>query len=183
MLSPIEKILLARAHRVGVWLEEAVKSLAVCNPMPTLKDLATLGWETVARILWIRDNFPLNTLPGNFKRDAIKCMHCSSSTSLISHSYGCGHMASGDAELAFHGSGSLVPGTIDFLVSVEHIHCLICGSNPFYLIAVNCNSCSYACSWNTSPMVRVTLDKIKVMIDEMFGEEIKDLYNEPEPSS
>ena len=57
-LSPIEKILLARAHRVGAWLEEGVNSLVTCNPMPALEDLATLGCETVARILWIRDNFP-----------------------------------------------------------------------------------------------------------------------------
>ena len=178
MLSPTEKILLARAHGVGAWLDEAVKSLAVCNPMPPLEDLATLGWETVARILWIRENFPFNTLPGHFKRDAIKCMHCSSSSSLINHSHGCGH---GDAEeLTFPGSVSLIPGTIDLSVSFNHIQCLICRRNTFYSIAVTCNSCSYAYHYSHNPTVRITLDKMKTMIEEMFGEEIKNY--EPEPS-
>jgi len=173
MLSPIEKFLLARAHGVGAWLDEAVKGLVVCNSMPPFEDLSTLGWETVARILWIRDNFPLNTVPGNFKRDAIKCMHCSSSSSLINYSYGCGHIASGDAELTYPGSGSLIPGTIDRLVSFKQIQCLVCRGNPFFSIVVNCNSCSYTYHYSHNPMVRVTLDKMKTMIEEMFGEEIK----------
>ena len=43
ILSPIEKIHLARAHGVSAWLDEAVSSLATCNPIPALNDLATLG--------------------------------------------------------------------------------------------------------------------------------------------
>jgi hypothetical protein len=175
MLSPIEKILLARAHGVGAWLDEAVKSLVVCNTMPSLEDLATLGWETVARILWIRENFPLNTLPGKFKRDAIKCMHCTSSSSLINHSHGCEH-----EELTFPGSTSVIPGTIDILVSFNHIQCLICRRNTFYSTVVTCNTCSFAYHYSHNPTVRVTLDKMKTMIEEMFGEEIKNY--EPEPS-
>ena len=181
MLSPIEKILLARAHGVGAWLDEAVKGLVVCNPMPPLEELVTLGWETVARILWIRDNFPLNTVPGNFKRDAIKCMHCSSPSSLINYNrdYGCGHIASGDAELTYSGSGSLIPGTNDRLVSFKQIQCLVCRGHPFFSIVVNCNSCSYTYHYSHNPMVRVTLDKMKTMIEEMFGEEIKNYESEP----
>ena len=64
MLSSLEKILLVRAHRVGTWLDEAVKSLVVSNSIPTLEDLVILGWETVTWILWIKDNFPPKTLPG-----------------------------------------------------------------------------------------------------------------------
>ena len=179
MLSPIEKILLARAHSVGTWLDEAVNSLATCSPMPTLVDLATLGWETVARILWIRDNFPQNTLPGRFKREAIKCMHCSSSSSLINFSYGCGHIASGDAELTFPGSASAIPGTIDVLVTLKQIQCLVCRGTPFYSIIVTCNSCSFTYHYSNNPIVRVTLYKMKAMIEEMFGDEIKDHELEP----
>ena len=82
--------------------------------MPALEDLATLGWETVARILWIRDNFPLNTL--RFKRKAIRCVNYSSSSTLMASGwvYGCEHLGSEDAELTFPGSASLIPGTIDF---------------------------------------------------------------------
>ena len=182
MLSPIEKILLARAHGVGTWLDEAINSLATCNPMPALEDLATLGWETVARILWIRDKFPLNKLPCHFKRHAIKCMHCSSSSSLINYSYGCGHVASGDAELTFSSSASPIPGTIDLLVTLKDIQCLVCRGTPFYSIVVTCNSCSYTYHYSSSPTVRITLYEMKTMIEEMFGEEIKDHRDEPEPS-
>ena len=74
--SPIEKILVARAHRVGGWLNDAVTSLATCDPMPTLEDLAsTLGWETVARIFWIRDKLPPKSetaLRLRFTRDTLE---------------------------------------------------------------------------------------------------------------
>jgi len=86
ILSPIEKILLARAHRVSVWLDEAITILAGGLPKPKLEDLVTLGWETAARILWIRDN--ANTSNNLcFKRDTIKCGHCLSSSSLINHKF------------------------------------------------------------------------------------------------
>jgi hypothetical protein len=178
-LSPIEKILLARAHGVAAWLDEAVTSLATLNPMPKLEDLATLGWETVARILWIRDNFPLNTL--RFRRDAIQCKECLSTLSLINSSYGCGHMASGDAELLItSGSASPFSGTIDLLVPLQHMQCLICKGIPFNSIVVTCRSCSFTYRSSHNPFVRVTLYNMKTMIEEMFGEEIKD--HKPEPS-
>ena len=182
MLSPIEKILLARAHKVPAWLDEAVTSLVTCNPMPTLEDLATVGWETVARILWIRDKFPhiaQNTLC--FRRDSIKCTHCSSSSGLINSSYGCGHITSGDAELTLPGSTSPIPGTVDLFVALRQIQCLICRGTPFYSIIVTCNSCSFTYHYSNNPVVRVTLHKMKTMIEEMFGEEIKD-HTELEPS-
>jgi len=181
-LPPIEKILLARAHRVGAWLDEAVISLAMCNPMPKLEDLAALGWETVARILWIRDNSPPIRAPNAqnkfcFRRDTIKCPNCPSSTSsLINSSYGCGHIASGDAKLTFPDSISPISGTIDILISLSKIECLICRRNPgpFGSIYVTCNFCST--SYNCNSNVRVTLDTSTYMpiIKEMFGEEIKD---------
>ena len=123
---------------------------------------------------------PPNMLPVNFKRDAIKCIHCSSSSSLINFSYGCGHIASGDAKLTFPGPGSPIPGSIDLLVSFKQIQCVRCRENPFYSTIVKCNACLYPYNYSNNPMVRVTLDKMKTMIEEMFGEEIKDY--EPDPT-
>ncbi|KAJ3511036.1 hypothetical protein NLJ89_g4334 [Agrocybe chaxingu] len=51
-LLPMEKILLARAHKVAAWLDEGVTSLVNGVPTPELEDLTALGWETAARILW-----------------------------------------------------------------------------------------------------------------------------------
>jgi hypothetical protein len=181
MLSPIEKILLARAHRVDAWMYEAFTSLATCNPMPKLEDLATIGWEAVARILWIRDKFPLiaqNTLC--FRRDAIQCFHCSSSSDLINSSYGCGHISSGDAELTF--SAAPISETNEHLpvVPLREIQCPICRENPFCSIdRVICNFCSFYTYNSSDVRVRdVTLNRsLKTMIEEMFSEEIK--YYEP----
>ena len=183
-LSPIEKILLARAHRVGAWLNGAVTSLTVCNPMPTLEDLAPLGWDTVARILWIRDNCLLISQHSRcFRRDAIKCAYCAPSPSLINSNYGCGHIASGDAKLTF-GSALQIPGSYDLLVTLKQIQCPICGGNPFSSISVVCSNSSCLFTYNSSNNpnlnVRVTPNKsktlgesLKMMIEEMFGEEIK----------
>jgi hypothetical protein len=175
MLSPIEKVLLARAHGVSAWMYEAVSSLAICNHIPTLEDLAILGWETVARILWIRNHAQYTRC---FKGDAIKCMHCSSSSSLLGsksiYRGGCGHNVIGDAELTFLGSASPILGTTDFSVSLNQIQCLMCKRTPFYSIAIKCNSCSYTYHYSDNPTVRVTRYKMKTMIEEMFGQEMKE---------
>jgi len=173
-LSPIEKMLLARAHRVSPWLIEAITSLAGDIPKPTLEELVTLGWETAARILWIRDN--ANTSNNLcFKRDTIKCGHCLSSSSLINSNYGCGHIASASAELTFSGPGSPTSaGTANRLVALRLIQCKTCGSAPFSSISnIYCGSCmNTSSSFST---VRVTPTKaLKELIEEMFGEEIKD---------
>ena len=180
-LSPIEKFLLARAHRVPAWLIEAVTCLTSDNPKPTLDDLATLGWETAARILWIRDNSSHSITASNilcFRREAIKCGSCSSPASLINTSHGCGHIASADAELTFPGPGTPTSGPTEHLVTLRMIQCKICGANPFCSTDFFCGFCSRIS--RSYGNVRITLSKVTLtaasreMIGKMFGEEIKD---------
>ena len=174
-LSPIEKIFLARAYRVSAWLKEAITTLTKSDHKPAFKDLVTLGWETAARILWIRQSschsFP-NTL--HFSRDAIKCGLCQSSSSLINSNYGCGHVGFADAELFFDRPYSMITGTAGrhCLVELRLIKCKTCRGNPFSSIDICCSSCSnyitgYHNAWVTPSK---TLEEI---IEEMFGEEIK----------
>jgi hypothetical protein len=168
-LSSIEKLLLARAYRVAAWLEEAVTSLATCDLKPTLEDLATLGWETAARILWIWYN-DSNTLC--FKNDAIKCAHFSTSLSLRGLYTGhCEHILFTATDLSSLRSGlPTSPGTTECLVLLKRIQCKTCGWTPFTSHAVFCQFCSKINSY-----VRITLDNtLKQMIEEVFGEEIKD---------
>jgi hypothetical protein len=177
-LSPVEKVLLARAHRVAAWLVEGVTSLVLLNSHP-LEDLATLGWETAARILWIRDNSsPSLHVPNTlcFRRDAIKCLHCSSSASLINCNqdcYSCRQAVTADAQLTVPGPG-LPSGAGDRIVTLWDIQCHgKCGSHSFRSTSAKCNSCSRIASCNAQ--VRITPNKgWKEMIQEMFGEEIKD---------
>ncbi|KAH6906479.1 hypothetical protein BKA70DRAFT_409548 [Coprinopsis sp. MPI-PUGE-AT-0042] len=57
-LTSMEKIRLGREYRVANWFSEGVSELALSRDMTasySIDDLAqTLGWETAARILWIR---------------------------------------------------------------------------------------------------------------------------------
>jgi len=187
-LSPIEKIILARAHRVGQWLYEAVTSLATCNRKPTLEDVAAVGWETLARILWIRDDARnLNTF--RVRLDEIQCEYCSSSLSWIDFAFysgRCGHITSGDAELTFYSaSSSPIEGTTDseyVQVKLREILCQICGGNLLDIDALPCrvcNSCLVSYTKKASIRVRVQPKKsLEAMIEEIFGKEIMD-YAEP----
>ena len=145
-----------------------------CEPKPTLEDLATLGWETAAKFLWMRSNVPPNSQNRLFfRRDAIKCTNCSSSSSLINTSFGCGHITSADAELAVSGSGSPISGTSDhYLVILRNIQCAICLRKPFDYISITCNLCTAATHY--SHFVRVEVSTLNKLIKEIFGEELKD---------
>ena len=159
MLSPVEKILLARAHRVGAWLDEAVTNLTACKPadMPTLEDLATIGWETVARILWIRHKEATTLF---FRRDTIECVYC---LSVIKSGYECGHLV------------FTVPATTPTVIGskrkifVSEIQCPICRLNPVGIFGIKCDSCQHY-----SGLSVVVTASNPLMIEEMFGEEIKD---------
>ena len=174
----MEKVILGRAHRVGAWLDEGVTSIAACYPIPALEDLAPIGWETVARIFWIRDYLNTQNKQDNehcFRRDSIKCGYCKSPSSLIDTNYGCGHIPSGDAELTYSGSAITIPGTNELLVPIGQIRCpnQLCIVNPFHSICVPCSLCS-SFTGNTSKVRVVTLKSLKAKIEEMFGEEIKE---------
>ena len=178
VLSPIEKIHLARAHKVAAWLNEGVTGLVSGGPRASLDDLVTLGWETAARILWIRDNchsiMAANTVI--FRRDTIRCGSCTSSASLLNGNYNCaycGQAVPAGAELAIPGHGT-ASETGDRLVQLRVIQChnINCRQALFYSISVQCSFCSHY--HNTSSNVRITPKKgVKEMIEEMFGEEIR----------
>jgi len=171
-LSPVEKILLARAHKVATWLDEGVTSLTSGDPKPTLESLATLGWETAARILWIRDSSPfLATSNTSFRADSMKCGYCSSSASLIDGSHNCYNCAiavTAATELTFTGPGT-VSGASDDLVQLNAIRCK-CGGAPFY--SIYCRSC--LANYRHGHNVKIATNKKKKMIEEMFGGEIEE---------
>jgi len=173
VLSPIEKILLARAYRVPAWLEEAVTSLATSISKPTLDDLATLGWETAARIVWIWYHSPnvLNTLC--FRRDAIKCAYCLSSSSLITSPGNCGHISADNTELTFPGPGLPSSNAAERQVRLAPIQCKLCGGNPFSSLSFVCGFCANTSTRHSN--VRIQNKALQEMIEEMFGAEIKDL--------
>ena len=160
---------------------EGVTGLVNCNPGLTLNELATLGWETAAQILWIRDNSPHSgsLLPANtlrFTRDSIKCGYCSSASSLINYSncHSCGQAMPADAELTAPGPGT-ISGTGDHLIrfstiQCSHIHC----RRAIFTSAIHCPNPSCGVYLGTGHNVRVPPKKgLDKLIEETFGEEIR----------
>jgi hypothetical protein len=173
VLSPIEKIHLARVHKVAAWLDEGVTSLVSGISKPTLHDLAPLGWETAAQILWIRDNIPGNSNTLHFRRDGIKCGYCSSSTSLINFDYNCSscrQLVPADAAMTIPGLGAISDPKVQFRVILCSY--LNCRGIVFYSISVSCSSCSVVHGPNHN--IRITpMKEMKTLIEETFGEEIR----------
>jgi len=179
-LSAVEKIVLARAHKVAPWMEEGVTRLATGDPRSTLEDFATLGWETAAKILWIRDNASRssptasNVLHFKFRKDSIKCGNCSSPSSVIKFTLNCADCrtaVTANTELTFHGP-ALLSGAADRVVQLKAIECGKCGGKPFSVL-YNTYYCS-ACSSPVGSGYNVRITPNKEMIEEMFGEDIKD---------
>ena len=182
--SPVEKILLARAHKVEAWLDEGLASLVKDDSLK-FEDLVTLGWETAAKILWIRDTSTFSLNASNtlhFRRDDIKCASCSSSSSLINGSYvcpQCHHAMLADTELTFFGPGS-PSRTTGRLIPRKEIRCHRtpeCGGNPFHSLNGAdgcCHSCLVYYGYSDS-QVRITPRReAQEMIQEIFGEEIEE---------
>lgn len=175
--SSIEKIKLGREHRVAKWMEEGLFSLVDGDYRLTRADLATLGWETSALILWIRDNLipSLNNSPFRFTGDMIQCGSCSSNliSELDSECYAC------DAGIYEYtvSVASLVQdasGKVDPLIKLGDICCSACNC-PFYSrnLNIRCPHCSLPLTIKKN--VRIALKKrIDEKIGEVFGDEIRE---------
>ncbi|KDR71484.1 hypothetical protein GALMADRAFT_253785 [Galerina marginata CBS 339.88] len=179
VLSPFEKIQLARVHKVARWFEEGVTSIVNDDRKLTLEEVVTLGWKTAALILWTRDQWSVSAYNSgalHFKKDAIKCGSCSSSASLIDVRHtkdnNCYQCKRPDTELNCPGTFS--PGDAHTLVRLGTILCGKCNGDPFNMTDYVCASCSY--NHGLGDNVKITAKKPpNEIVKEVFGEEIKEL--------
>ena len=109
------------------------------NPKPNIHTFGTLGWETAARILWIRDSVPANLNALCFIRDDIGCGYCSSTSSLLNVAFDCntcGQAVPPDAELTVPGNGPKV--------MFKDIQCkrIGCRGPAFSSIYIGCKACT-----------------------------------------
>ncbi|KAF8808884.1 hypothetical protein BYT27DRAFT_7188391 [Phlegmacium glaucopus] len=166
-LTPIEKIQLARAHKVATWLEEGLASLVNGVHKLTREELATLGWETSALILWIRDNsspYPNDSTTIVLSKDMVKCAVCPSLENLTGMDYKCRYCSHIFGKVDQHTVSRTSSGT---LVRLSAIRCNSCNTDFFRLGYFNCTACSSRVDTNISS------DEPHVQIGEVFGEEIK----------
>lgn len=170
----IEKIQLAREHKVAKWLEEGLISLVNGDYRLTRADLSTLGWETSALIFWIRDNSipSLNNSPYRFTKDMIQCGNCSSNleTGLASECFSCDlPLGIGEHTIPV---ASLLQNALEKshpLVRYDDICCSACGHRFYNYRSIRCTSCSLFPN-----NVRIALKKrLDNKIIEVFGDEIR----------
>jgi hypothetical protein len=158
-------------------MEEGLINLANGGYRLTRADFTTLGWETSALILWVRDNliFSLNSSPFRFTQDMIQCGNCSYNFDQdLSECYACDQLLGKNYLTVSVTSGFLASGTIDPgpLVKLDDICCSACDGR-YYTRNIRCPGCSLPISKNN---VRITLKKmLDEKIGEVFGEEIRDL--------
>ncbi|KAF8814171.1 hypothetical protein BYT27DRAFT_7082785 [Phlegmacium glaucopus] len=169
-LTPIEKIRLARAHKVATWLEEGLTSLVGVVHSLTREELATLGWETSALIFWTRDNlspYSSDSTTVVLSRDMIKCAICSSSPCLI----GMNRCAYCKHNFATVGR-QIVSRTSATLVRLGEIRCSSCERDFFRSgTRLYCSACSsYVCAGDD---VRIAM-RDSEKISEVFKEEINE---------
>ncbi|KAF6755689.1 hypothetical protein DFP72DRAFT_1008645 [Ephemerocybe angulata] len=85
MTTPLEKVVLARKYRISTWLEQGLCDLVSQRPgsITSLDTLGvTLGWETAARVVSIREQLQSAAHIDmgeaiEFKSDCIRCPECS----------------------------------------------------------------------------------------------------------
>lgn len=71
-IPPLQKAALAREYRVAAWLSQVIASLSKASCSVSVEAMAvTLGWETAARILAIRDTASKEKEPSLVKEAAV----------------------------------------------------------------------------------------------------------------
>ncbi|TFK16504.1 hypothetical protein FA15DRAFT_698737 [Coprinopsis marcescibilis] len=184
----IEKIQLARAHRVGRWLEEGVKGLLELGSV-TLSDLEVLGWKTAAVICHIRESSnskgrpdtESSTGPYRFRLDSIKCGYCTATCSLAEK-----HPECGNCHVPFNNARMLRCQTIargsveadSTWILTNSIQCIDCSANPFGESSFNCHGTCGFTRMNSAHKVRVSIvlpnGDPHALVEDYFGEEIKE---------
>ncbi|TFK23376.1 hypothetical protein FA15DRAFT_467400 [Coprinopsis marcescibilis] len=190
-IPDIEKIRLARTHRVGRWLEEGVNGL-IASSTVTLSQLEPLGWKTAAIICHIRESSSNKartgaafsaTGPHRFRLDSIRCGYCKTTASLVEQ-----HPQCNNCRLAFHKASiltcqNIVGGSVDTddtWIHASHIQCLDCLVSPFGGSSFSCTSGCGSFHMNSAQKIRVTVEPVipelnsHPLVEEYFGEEIKE---------
>ncbi|RXW16737.1 hypothetical protein EST38_g9109 [Candolleomyces aberdarensis] len=179
-LSLIEKVNLGREHKVEKWFVEGILDLVDRKSTLSLTDLADLGWETAARILWIRDP---DSRPGSgklavpFKLSSIKCPHCVKSAILSWRCSHCQTMLSGEHEFFVLGkqimNGGRKVGPREARVQLSLVKCNLCKQSAIAQRALSCQTCNGSIQASSQPVFQMP-DLSEEMVNEVFGDEIKE---------
>jgi hypothetical protein len=185
-LSSVEKINLARAHKVARWLEEGVHEIVIEHPLRPIEELVSqLGLEIACRLLWIQNqSHGVSGQKLTVPLGLLRCPSCATEVFKCGRfCNNCHRMISVDDRKALY----LFPGTsitvkprgaveTDLVVSLQNLGCAGCSGHP---IPIGTNSTCCSCNrvvYNTDYRLRladaIQGATIKVDIKDVFGDEI-----------
>ncbi|KAH6885649.1 hypothetical protein BKA70DRAFT_1337499 [Coprinopsis sp. MPI-PUGE-AT-0042] len=181
-MPPIEKILLARAHKVAKWLEEGLKSLVEGTPKE-IEELSALDcWETIARVLSMTVTHTVNAAKPSapeFKLEQLKCKSCNKSMfSSQFNCYQCGALLTSQSLLRLTSTCITAEGIHNGYLN--QVRCQ-CQNHPWYNGGgASCAGCgtyfNTGTSYTHAMFVAFGIQKngVKEMVDKHFGEEAKE---------
>ena len=187
LLPAQEKFVLGRTHRVGKWVDEGVRGLLQLSPL-ALEHMASLGWETAARLLWIKVNATSNGEPapppyrpespnGNQKIDfgvgLVRCPSCFNSFfgGSINPSSCCKYPV---ARLMAERK-DICSGIPVYLIQWHRLLCGLCGRQIVKAVQSSCMCKSCGMTYGHSEELVLAFAKsVEALIEEAFGEEMKE---------
>ncbi|KAH6883729.1 hypothetical protein BKA70DRAFT_1206288 [Coprinopsis sp. MPI-PUGE-AT-0042] len=183
-IPPVEKILLARAHKVAKWLEEGMTSLVEGTPKE-IEELSALNcWETNARILSMTLTHTINSTklsPPQFLLEQLKCTSCKKAMFTSSNCCGCSRSLSTGHSLKLTSTTLSSEGIHNGYIT--QIRCQFCNNHPwsngsrFYCQGGCGTYLIMGTSYTQAMLVDFGAQKklsVKEMVDKHFGEEVKE---------
>ena len=149
-LDALEKVVLARAHKVAKWLREGLREIASEEVFRSAVDLESqLGLRTAFRLLWILREKSLGQGEEYITLRSIGCSSCGGT--LLKEDHGCkscNRKLGLDDRGAVYCTGGLSatsdqgrPSKIVTYLNGDWLGCTICQGNPITGY-INCPSCS-----------------------------------------
>jgi ribosomal protein L37E len=188
-LSPVEKVVLARSHKVAKWLTEGLTEIVTENPIRPFDELKSLGLETAGLLLWIRDqtvsHANVQGLGLHVTLGSLGCYSCKAAMfTSPANCRSCGRqILVNDPEAIYicgcsvqiQDSGTSGPGRSQVIFNLQYLRCQQCANYPINYTTHYCPSCGYGVSYQNFRLLSSSFrakQNTDVTVDEVFKEEI-----------
>jgi ribosomal protein L37E len=190
-LSSVEKVALARAHKVSKWLKEGLTEILAESPIPPLDELEKLGLKTACRLLWIwnqRVSTNASTQGLQVTLRSIGCYNSNCQAALFVNFMNCRacgrQIAVDDPEAMYFFSNCSVtildrgtpgPGRGALIFNSQYLRCRHCANYPINPQNYPCTSCGQHTSYSNFRLISpasLPNPSTNPSVDEVFEEEI-----------
>ncbi|KAJ2912936.1 hypothetical protein MD484_g7494, partial [Candolleomyces efflorescens] len=189
LLTPLEKVTLAQAHKVAIWLKEGVNEMVEQEETLKPDELeAYIGLRTALRLMWIRDQLSKSSSSLQITLGSLSCPNGHAVFKEPRTCHACSaSILSDDEEAVYVAQGSSgtytnSPNGIELQLSLHSLRCNHCTKCPFYvppfagtstcpLCAASIPNTSFRLLTPAFPSSR--LEKTRAdLVEEMFQEQM-----------